>query len=179
MDNYLAVIKNKVKGNKKTENLVVLIILSVILLIATNYIFNDEEVLRETVSDNIQVVNNTKNTLEENIEEILNAIENIEEAKVIISYSNTESINPVYDTRENVNSSSSGTTSTTEKNVAYEEVNGEKVAIVASRNVAKADGAVVVFNGNGDSSLDIKVKEAVSAITGIALHKIQVFQNGK
>ena len=179
MDNYLAVIKNKVKGNKKTENLVVLIILSVILLIATNYIFNDEEILKETVSDNIQIVNNTQLTLEENLEEILNAIENIDGAKVIISYSNTESINPVYDTRENVNSSSTGTTSTTEKNVAYEEVNGEKVAIVASRNVAKADGAVVVFNGNGDSALDTKVKEAVSAVTGIATHKIQVFQNGK
>lgn len=179
MDNYLAVIKNKVKGNKKTENLVVLIILSVILLIATNYIFNDEEVLKETVSDNIQIVNNSQGSLEENIEEILNAIENIDDAKVIISYSNTESINPVYDTRENINSSSSGTTSTTEKNVAYEEVNGEKVAIVASRNVAKADGAVVVFNGNGDSTLDIKVKEAVSAVTGIAIHKIQVFQNNK
>lgn len=178
MDKYLAVIKNKVKGNKKTENLIGLIILSVILLIAINYIFNDEKTLKEVSSSNV-VVEEKQITLEQNIEEILNAIENIDNAKVIISYSNTESINPIYDTKENINSSSAGTTSTTEKNVAYEEVNGERVAIVASKNVAKADGAVVVFDGNGDSNLDNKVKEAVSAVTGISLHKIQVFQNGK
>lgn len=178
MDNYLTVIKNKVKGNKKTENLVVLIILAVILLIATNYIFNEEKKSNEVVSNKVEI-KSSEDSLEESIEEILNAISNIDNAKVIISYSNTESINPVYDTRENINSSSSGTTSTTEKNVAYEEVNGERVAIVASKNVAKADGAVVVFDGNGDSSLDIKVKEAVSAVTGISLHKIQVFQNAK
>ena len=178
MDNYLTVIKNKVKGNKKTENLVVLIILAVILLIATNYIFNEEKKSNEVVSNKVEI-KSSEDSLEESIEEILNAISNIDNAKVIISYSNTESINPVYDTRENINSSSSGTTSTTEKNVAYEEVNGERVAIVASKNVAKADGAVIVFDGNGDSRLDNKVKEAVSAVTGISLHKIQVFQNAK
>lgn len=182
MDNYLDFLKTKVKANKKTENLVVLIVLSVILLLVINYIFNEnkKDTTKEVLSDNVQSTESENNTLEKNLEETLNAIVGVDNTKVVISYSSTETINPVYDTKENIDLEDSGSRkTTTEKTVAYEEANGDKVAIVASKNLAKPEGAVVVFDGNGDLENITIVKEAVSAVTGIAIHKIQVFQNSK
>lgn len=180
MNNYMDFLKSKIKGSKKTENLVVLIVLSVILLIAINYIFNEDENndVKEAVSDNVQCSDTSEHNLEKSLEETLSAIKGVKNAKVVISYSSTETINPVYDTKENIDIGNEGDKkTTTEKTVAYEEADGDKVAIVASKNLAKAEGAIVVFDGNGDLENITRIKDAISAVTGIAIHKIQVFQN--
>lgn len=181
MNNYLQVIKKGFFANRKSENLIVLALLFVILLIAVNYIFNNdnnEETSKNVISDNVSNKSTDEGNLESKIEEILNAINGVDNAKVVISYASTEKINPIYDTKEDSEQGNEGTSkTTTEKTVAYEEVNGEKVAIVESKDIAKAEGAIVVFTGSSDSSLILDIKTAVSAVTGISVYKIQVFQN--
>lgn len=181
MNKYLETIKKKILGNRKNENLMVLIIVFVILLIAINYIFNsksNESSIKGVISDNISYNTTNTDNLETKLEKILNVIDGVDNATVVISYATTERINPIYDTKEDVEQNDNGSNKTiTEKTVAYEEVNGEKVAIVESKDIAKAEGAIVVFTGNSDSSLILEIKEAVAAVTGISMHKIQIFQN--
>lgn len=180
MDKYLEIIKKRFKKGKKNENLIVLIILFVILLIAINYIFNNENNepnITDAISDNISEVNVNTDNLEIKIEKILNSIDGIYDATVAISYVTTEKINPIYDVKEDVETNDGKNKTTIEKKVAYEEISGKKVAIVESKDVAKAEGAIVVFTGSNKQSLILEIKEAVAAITSIPMHKIQVFQN--
>lgn len=40
----------------------------------------------------------------------------------------------------------------------------------------KIEGAIVIAEGGGDATIKTNVVQAVSAVTGLATHKIQVFK---
>ena len=40
----------------------------------------------------------------------------------------------------------------------------------------KIEGAIVIAEGGGDATIKTNVVQAVSAVTGLATHKIQVFE---
>lgn len=183
MDKINEKLKEILNKDKKTSNLILIIILLVILLIAVNYIFNKDKKSTkqnvETVSNN---VNQNKSTdIETKLENILGKINGIEGASVMLTYSTTEKVIPVYDVKENVDieeeKDSTNKKTTTEKTVAYEDTEAGKTAIVESKETAVANGAIVVAKGNITENLKSQIKEAVSAITNIPIHKIQVFEN--
>lgn len=174
-------IKKIIPKDKKTTNLLLIMIMLVIILVAMNYIFNEENTVKEktaeVVSDNIENINEEK--IETKLSNILNEIEGVSNAKVMLSYSGTEKIIPVYDIKEDIDEEKSEGKSTTktvtEKKVAYEDKSGEKVAIVEKKETAVINGAIVVASFEDNNDLEKKVKEAVSAITNVPIHKIQVF----
>lgn len=174
-------IKNIFPKDKKTTNLILIMLLLVIILIAMNYIFNEEN---DTKSDVKAVVSdNTENINEEKVEtrlaNILNEINGVSNASVMLSYSGTEKIIPVYDVKEDTNTESSdnsaSTKTVTEKTVAYEEQSGAKVAIVEKKETASINGAIVVATFDSSKDIESKIKEAVAAVTNVPIYKIQVF----
>lgn len=177
----IEIIKNIFPKDKKTTNLILILLLLVIILIAMNYIFNDDESskkeIKAVVSDNTEAINELK--LETRLENILNEINGVTNAKVMLSYYGTEKIIPVYDMKEDTNIESSDNTTSTktvvEKNVAYEEQNGAKVAIVEKKETATINGAIVVAAFEDTQIIENKIKNAVAAITNVPLHKIQIF----
>ena len=178
MNEFINKIKHIFSSEKKTENLVVALVLLVVLFFAANYILTPETDVIATNSDNV-IVENVETT-EARLEEILGKINGISDVSVMINYSTTDKVIPVYDVKENIDEEKSdgktSTTSVTEKNVAYQDgVNG-KVPIVESTELASAEGAIVVASGVNTGNNISKVKEAVSCITGIPIHKISVFE---
>lgn len=175
-------LKDILKRDKKTSNLVLIVILLVVLLISTNYIFNTPETAKNIteVSNNNVIVENL-NDLEIKLSKIISKIKGVEDAHVMISYSTTEKVIPVYDVKENTDSvkenSKESVKSITEKTVAYESKDGNKMAIVESRETAQAVGAVVVVNGNITCDIEGNIKQAVANTTSIPIHKIQIFVN--
>ena len=64
----------------------------------------------------------------------------------------------------------------TKKEVIYKEVNGEKIPVTQSIISPKIEGAIVTASGAKSAVTKNNIIQAVEAVTGLAAHKIQVFE---
>lgn len=187
MNNQLKVIKSAFKDKKKrTQNLILLVVLLVILLISCNYIFKSDDKTNKSGSNstssnsNINSSEESSNSktsvsnsdLENKLSVILSQIQGISDVSIVLSYSQEEKQNVVYNTKEE----QSGDKSTTEKVVAYNEKSGSKSAIVESVECPKVEGAIVVAKGASSVDLRSKIASAVSTVVNIPVYKVQVFE---
>lgn len=62
------------------------------------------------------------------------------------------------------------------KEVIYQEVDGQKVPVTQSIVKPKIEGAIVTAKGASNSEVKACIVQAVEAATGLATHKIQVFE---
>ena len=194
-------VKDDGTGNKKKiENLVVFIILLIITVLAINFIWNDGKEKTEKnsgqngkqLAEQDKVDENTSITSEGGEEELASKIKNIlskisgvGEVEVLITY--TESSQTVAMYNENTKETSTeekddtgGTRiikeSDTQKDVIYQEENGEKKPITQKTIMPKIEGAIITAEGAADGNVKTNIIQAVEAVTGIGSHKIQVFE---
>lgn len=193
-----AMMVKKTEGNpKKTiENLVVFVIILVVTIVAINMIWkedkqnpseqDDTKVLaqkNQTIQEKeSQVVE--QNELEQKLETILSKIEGAGNVEVLITYSQSSELVPVYNESSTVStteeSDQQGGTrkieeNTTQKEVIYEENSGQKELVTQKVINPKVEGAIILAEGAEDSTVKTNIVQAVEAVTGIATHKIQVF----
>ena len=62
------------------------------------------------------------------------------------------------------------------KEVIYEEKDGEKTLITQNVVSPKIEGAIITAKGANNSIVKTNIIQAVEAVTGLATHKIQVFE---
>lgn len=174
-------LKELLNKDKKTSNLILTLVLLVIVLIFMNYIFNSEETEKANTSVLSENVTNATESTETRLANIIAKIDGVETASVMISYSSTEKVIPVYDTKENVDTTTeddrTSSKKTVEKTVAYEGEGSSKSALLESKETAEATGAIVVVNGTISEDVKLEIKEAVSMVTNVPLHKVQIFVN--
>lgn len=195
--------KKEEDGNnkKKIENLVVFLVILIITLIVINVIWNGDKKedkdkttdsnkrLADTSiqnnNDNSLTSEKTETNLTNDLEEILSNINGVGKVKVMITYSETSSIVPVYNeesTMENTEETDSegGTRKVsqtdTRKEVIYEENDGNKTLITQSVISPKIEGAIITAEGAVNPTVKTNIIQAVSAVTGLATHKVQVFE---
>ena len=65
------------------------------------------------------------------------------------------------------------------KEVIYQEINGEKIPVTQSTIKPKIEGAIIIAEGANNSEIKLRITQAVEAATGLATHKIQVFEMKK
>ena len=183
-------------NKKKIENLAVFLVILVITIVVINVIWNgdkksnNEEVKNDSnkklAMETVETSNNSniQKDLSTQLEEILEKIDGVGKVKVLITYSQTNEVIPMYnedtskkDTEEK--DTSGGTRKVTEtdvsKEIIYEERGGSKVPITQSIVSPKIEGAIVTAQGAGNATVKTNIIQAVEAVTGIASHKIQVF----
>ena len=161
-------IKKSEKDNKKTiESLVVFVIILIVTIIAINTIWNgdkDKNTQNKTMdnkklaqTDSNQTNNNEEdNNIEGRLENILSQIDGVGKVKVLVTYSRTSQLVPLY----NENSQESITEETdkeggkrtinensSKKDVVYQETNGTKTPITQSIINPKIEGAVITAEG--------------------------------
>lgn len=66
--------------------------------------------------------------------------------------------------------------SSNKKEIIYQEINGQKVPVTQSVVKPKIEGAIITAVGAKDSNIKADIVQAVEAATGLATHKIQVFE---
>jgi len=185
-------LKNMFKGKKKTENIIVLIVILIITAVAINYIWKDsgDNNVKETKKIETNVVQvsaeASQNEIETKLEDILSHISGVGKVRVMITYSETSTINPVYNEdskTSNINETDSGggTRTTTEvnsqKEVIYKEnKDGSKEPVTQSIISPKIEGAIIAAQGASNATIKANIIQAVEAATGLATHKIQVFK---
>lgn len=185
-------------NTKKIENLIFFVVILIITIVVINIIWNDgekssEEDLQNTSSkqlakedtNSIETSSETTNELELKLEEILSKIQGVGEVKVFINYSESSEIIPMYN--ENTKTSNTEETDTSggtrtiqeedsQKEIIYEEDDGQKTPITQKVVQPKVEGAIITAKGANNADVKSSIIQAVEAVTGLATHKIQVFE---
>ncbi len=192
-------LKPKEDGNdkKKIENLVAFVVILIITIIAINMIWSDgssKGKSKENLNDSSkQLAETTIETnsgigLEEKLKNILETIQGVGKVKVFINYS--ESSETVAMFNENSKTSTTEETDTsggkrvieqkdTQKDIVYQENNGDKIPITQKTVQPKIEGAIITAQGANNAVVKANIIQAVEAATGLATHKIQVFEMSK
>ena len=175
---------------KRIENLVSFLIILIITLIEINKILSENETQNEEYKnevgvelakdDNIDYSDN----LEKRLENILSKINGVGKVSVLITYSESSALVPIY----NVSSSSStieekdtsgGTRTTETENQKKDVITSSDLGVVTEKIVKPTvEGAIVTAQGASDVTIKSNIIAAVEAVTGVANHKIQVFEMG-
>lgn len=191
------VIKKGESNNKKIiENLVVFVVILIITIIAINTIWKggkknnieEENTLSKITSSatkKAQETSNNQNDIEEKLEKILSQIKGVDKVKVLITYSSTSMVIPLYNedsesTLTEESDKEGGTRKITEnrekKDIIYQESSGEKTPITQSIISPKIEGAIITAQGAENPEVKTNIIQAVEAVTGLGSHKIQVFE---
>ena len=190
-------------NKKKIENLVFFVIVLIITIVVINIIWNgdkkssDEDIENTSLrskqlakqntnaNNTIETSSESTNELELKLEEILSKIQGVGEVNVFINYSESSEIIPMYNentkTSNTQETDTSGGTRTIEesdsqKEIIYEENDGEKTPITQKVVEPKIEGAIITAQGAGNADVKSSIIQAVEAVTGLATHKIQVFE---
>lgn len=188
---------SKTEGNNKKsiENLVVFLILLIITVLAINMIWSKDEEQAEEEPSGYKVLaskdensNNIKNDeydLQTELEDILCKMNGIGKVDVLITYSQTSTVVPMYSetqssTTTEETDSGGGTRKQESSNVNKEVItNGNNEAITQTVMLPKVEGAIVIAEGGGNATIKANIIQAVSAVTGLATYKVQVFEMQK
>ena len=187
------------ENSKKIENIIFLIVILVVTLIIMNIIWKDGK--NEDGNINTKSINATgkvlasgekeaesnlsKDEFEQKLENILSTIKNVGEVKVLINYSESSSIVPIYNESTTVSTQeegdSSGGTRTseetqTQKDVVFSESSGNKEPVTQKTLKPEIQGAIITAKGAKDAVVRTNIVNAVVAITGLTADKVQVFE---
>ena len=182
---------------KKIENLVFFIVILIITIVIINIIWNGNKTTNKqednpsskqlATSTDEQIKQDTTQTtnLEEKLEAILSKIQGVGNVKVCINYSESSEVVAMYNETSKVSDTKeSDTTGGTrkiqetdsQKDIIYKEENGEKTPITQKVVQPKIEGAIITAKGANDMTTKTNIIQAVEAATGLATHKIQVFE---
>ena len=189
--------ENQGDNKKKIENLVFLVIILIITIVIINYVWNENKNSNKTITNSAgkklaTTESNTNNksesnevSLEERLENILSNINGVGNVKVFINYSESNETVAMY----NENSKTSVTEETdtsggvrkvestdSQKEIVYQENDGNKVPIIQKTIEPKIEGAIITAKGASNINIKTNIIQAVEAATGLATHKIQVFE---
>lgn len=184
---------NKLKEifkNKKIENLIFLLIILVITLVLINTILGGDKKEEKDFSNEIGVeFANNKNAedgnLEKKLENILEKIEGVSNVSVLITYSESSSIVPVYNESENKSKTeekdAGGGTRIAETTDSKKDVLtfGTSSIVTEKTIMPKIEGAIIIAKGTKNTNVKTNIISAVEAVTGASIHKIQVFEMGE
>lgn len=188
-------------NKKKIENLVFLIVLVIITVVIINIIWNGDKTTNKEQSNNdaskqLATTNNqtinqnqtqgtSETDLETRLEEILSQIQGVGEVKVLLNYSESSEVVAMYNetsrTSNTEETDTEGGTRTiqetdTQKDIIYQEEDGQKTPITQKIVQPKIEGAIITAKGANQANVKTNIIQAVEAVTGLATHKIQVFE---
>lgn len=186
-------------NKRKIENLVFFIVLLIITIVAINLIWNGNKnktneqtnntskqlAMTSNQTQNNQIQGMSENDLETKLEEILSQIQGVGEVKVLLNYSESSEVVAMYNETSKTSNTEETDTSggtrkiqetDTQKDIIYQEDNGEKTPITQKIVKPKIEGAIITAKGANQVDVKTNIIQAVEAVTGLATHKIQVFE---
>ena len=175
---------------KRVENLVSFLIILIITLIFINKILKEDDTTKKTdyvnetgvelaSSDNVKT---SSDELEKKLENILKKVSGVGNVSVLLTYSESDSIIPVYNVSQSTSTTEEKDTSGGTRTIVSED-NKKDVITDSSSNIVtekkvmpKIEGAIVTAEGAKEPNIKSNIISAVEAVTGLANHKIQVFK---
>ena len=185
------------KNKKKIENIVVLVLVLIVTLVIINVIWKGDtnsksDTKTENYTGSILASNNEQENngteLERKLENILGTIKNVGKVNVLLNYSESSSLVPLYNESTTTSSTEEGdstggtrnvTETETKKDVVFSENSGEKNHVTQKTQMPTIQGAIITAEGASDANVRTNIVNGVCAITGLSIDKIQVFEMQK
>ncbi len=177
---------------KRVENLVFFLIVLIITLIVINKILEKEEnteIFRNQTNAELAYDEKTytenSSDLEKRLENILTKISGVGKVSVLITYSESSCVIPIYNvnlstsTIQEKDTSGGIRTTETENNQKDVVKDGNSNIVTEKTTMPKVEGAIITAVGASNATVKSNIISAVEAVTGIATHKIQVFEMGE
>lgn len=186
LDKIKNIFSNK---EKRVENLISFLIILVITLIVINKILEEdkkEEVNFKNETD-VELASSNEvetNDLEKRLESILSKIDGVGKVSVLITYSESNKIVPIYNLSTNKSATeetdTNGGKRVTQTEDSQKEVIKDNNSDIVTEKVVmpQIEGAIITAKGANNSNIKSNIISAVEAVTGLAVHKIQVFEMG-
>lgn len=190
--------ENQTKGDKKKiESIIFLIIILIVTVLIINNVWTGDSKDSKVQNDKVlakvlesDTTNETSEyyTLQQDLENILETMEGVGKVKVLINYAETSTTVAMYN--ETKTESTTEETDTeggrrnvtqtdTQKEIAYTSETGKSAPITEKIVMPTIEGAVITAEGAGNVNVKANIISATQAVTGLATHKIQVFQMQK
>ena len=187
--------ENQAKGDKKKiESIIFLIIILIVTVLIINNVWTGDSKDSKVQNDKVlakvlesDTTNETSEyyTLQQDLENILETMEGVGKVKVLINYAETSTTVAMYN--ETKTESTTEETDTeggrrnvtqtdTQKEIAYTSETGKSAPITEKIVMPTIEGAVITAEGAGNVNVKANIISATQAVTGLATHKIQVFQ---
>ena len=181
----------EVNKKRQIENIVVFIIILIVTVLIINNMWssNESESREENDTSSKVLAQNTESTeqdnLEKKLEDILESISGVGRVKVLIKYSESSTVVAMYnetnsESKTEENDKNGGNISTTEtenkKEIVYTDENGKSQPITEKIMMPVIEGAIITAQGASNANIKSSIVSAVEAVTGLAVHKIQVFE---
>lgn len=187
---------NGPNDKRKVENLVFFVVILIITIVVINIIWNGNKTVNKqenntsskrlaTMEKEQKESKESDSNLEEQLELILSKIQGVGDVKVFINYSESSEVVAMYNENTKVSNTEENDTAggirkiqqtDSQKDIIYQEENGEKTPITQKVIQPKVEGAIITAKGAGDNQVKANIIQAVEAVTGLATHKIQVFE---
>ena len=192
--------KGEKNDKKKIENIIFLVLILIATIFIIDNIWKDEDhslrekennssgggkVLADSSFSEEAQTSSDAGTLEGNLSKILGTIKGVGKVNVFINYSQSTSSIPIYDetttTSTTSETDSSGgvrnvTETQTQKDVIFKENGSEKKVAIEKTIMPKIEGAIITAEGAHDVSVKTNIINAVEAVTGLTIDKVQVFE---
>ena len=188
--------KDKEEGNnkKKIENLVFFVVVLIITIVVINVIWNDKNISKDTkevdnnkklaAANQVQIQTgqvSQEQTLSQKLESILSKIQGVGDVNVFINYSESSEVVAMYKSSTTEETDTSGGVrkvqeTDSQKDVIFQENNGVKTPMTKKVVEPKIEGAIITAKGASNIDVKTNIIQAVEAATGLATHKIQVFE---
>lgn len=177
---------------RQIENIVVFIIILVITVIIINTMWSSDKKEKkennDTSSKTLATVTSnetvSQDDLETRLENILESINGVGKVKVLLKYSESSTVVAMYNETNSESSTEENDGGGSSKNVKESESKKEIVYSDENKPITEKvimptiEGAIITAEGAGNSNIKSSIVSAVEAVTGLAVHKIQVFEMG-
>ena len=186
---------NENKGDKKKiESIIFLIIILIVTVFIINSVWNgdsedskvqNDKVLAKVLESDSEDKTYGYYTLQQDLESILETMEGVGRVKVLINYAETSTTVAMYNETKTESTTEEKDTeggirnvtqTDTQKEIAYTSETGESAPITEKIVMPIIEGAVITAEGAGNANVKSNIISATQAVTGLATHKIQVFQ---
>ena len=107
---------------------------------------------------------------------------------VLINYSESSSLVPLYDESTTTSSTAEGdssggnrniTETEVKKDIVFSESSGKKEPVTQKTVMPTIQGAIITAQGANDATVKTNIINAIGAVTGLSIDKIQVFEMEK
>ena len=177
---------------KQIENIIVFIIILIITVLIINNMWSGEKNEKPPNTVDASKVlahtdSNQQDDLESKVEDILASISGVGKVKVLIKYSESSTVVAMYNetisestTKENDGDGGSKDVKETEnkKEIVYTDEDGTNKPITEKVVMPVIEGAIITAQGAENANIKASIVSAIEAITGLPVHKIQVFEMG-
>ncbi len=156
--------------------------LSVILLAGALLLALSNLAAVDTKSKKTQQISEKSSSVEsENTEkrlaEIIGRVKGVSNVSVFITYEN----NGVHKTADNLKETTSikdgGTDVSREKTKVMKKQSASEEPFVSEETLPQVRGVLIVANGVGSPAVNAEITDAVSAVLGVAVHKVKILQS--